>query len=176
MRGVGFRNKPFPLETSEMAATARRKSAASRKNGSAAKARRKSSARRQRNGAAQIATRTLSRAQKVLGGAVAGDAEDLRAEVGQLVSDLENRLDRLNMLTKRGASHAVDGVNSLAFGAVTGLTDKVRKGARGVSDDAAKFGNNALGRVMHEIESRPILTLAIAVGLGLAAGFARRDD
>lgn len=158
-----------------MAATARRKTAASRKNGMA-KRRKTTTRRARRQSASAAAMGTLSRAQKVLGGAVAGDAKDLRAEVGQLVSDLENRLDRLNALTKRGASHAVDGVNSLAFGAVSGLTDRVRKGAQGVSNDAAKIGNSALGRVMNEIEARPLLTLAVAVGLGLAAGFLRRYE
>ncbi len=155
-----------------MAVTARQKTAASRKN---VTTKRKPSARRAKR-RSQTPIGTLARAQKVLGGAVSGDATALRAEVGQLVSDLENRLDRLNSLTKQGASHAVDGVNSLAYGAVNGLTDRVRKGAQGVSDDAAKIGNNALGRVMHEIEARPLLTLAIAVGLGLAAGFMRRDE
>lgn len=158
-----------------MAATARRKNAASRKNAGSTKRRRKTGARRQRN-ARQMAMGTLARAQKVLGRAVAGDADDLRAEVGQLVNDLETRLDRLNSLTKRGASHAVDGVNSLAFNAVSGVTDRVRKGAQGVSDDAARMGNSALGRVVQEIEARPLLTLAVAVGLGLAAGFMRRDE
>jgi ElaB/YqjD/DUF883 family membrane-anchored ribosome-binding protein len=158
-----------------MAATARRKNAASRKHAAAPKRRRKTARRTQRN-ARQIAMGTLSRAQKVLGQAVAGDADDLRAEVGQLVTDLENRLDRLNSLTKRGASHAVDGVNTLAYGAVSGLTDRVRKGASGISDDAARLGNSALGRVVREIEARPLLTLAVAVGLGVAAGFLRRDE
>lgn len=158
-----------------MAAAARRKTANSRKTG--ASKRRKTAGRRSSGqSASQMAMGTLSRAQKVLGRSVAGDADDLRAEVGQLVSDLETRLDRLNALTKRGASHAVDGVNSLAIGAVTGLTDRVRKGAQGVSDDAAKIGNGALGRVMHEIEARPLLTLAVALGLGIAAGFLRRDE
>lgn len=158
-----------------MAATARQKNAASRKNAASTKRRRKTSNRRSRS-ARQIAAGTLSRAQKVLGRAVAGDAQDLRAEVGQLVNDLENRLDRLNALTKLGASHAVDGVNTLAFNAVSGVTDRVRKGARDVSDDAARMGNSALGRVVQEIEARPLLTLAVAVGLGLAAGFMRRDE
>lgn len=159
-----------------MAATARRKNAASRKKNAVSNKRRRKTAARSRRGMSDMAMGTLNRAQKVLGRAVSGDADDLRDEVGQLVTDLENRLDRLNALTKRGASHAVDGVNTLAFNAVTGVTDRVRKGARDVSDDAARLGNGALGRVMQEIEARPLLTLAVAVGLGLAAGFLRRDE
>lgn len=156
-----------------MAAAAKRKTS-SNKPGRPVRGR-KASARRYSNTRRTVAG-TLSRAQRVLGNHVTGDAEDLRDEVGQLVEDLENRLDRLNALTKRGASHAVDGMNDLAYGAVTQVTDRVRKGARGVSDDVAKLGNSALGRVVREIEARPLLTLAIAVGLGIAAGFARRND
>jgi ElaB/YqjD/DUF883 family membrane-anchored ribosome-binding protein len=123
----------------------------------------------------QIAS-TLSHAQRIIGRHVGSDAADLRDEVGLLVQDIENRLDRLNALTRRGASHAADGVNDLASGAVSRVADRVRRGARGASNDAAKLGNTALNRVAHEIEKRPLLTLAIAVGLGIAAGFARRSN
>lgn len=148
-----------------MPATARQKDPTTRRAG-AAKGRGKSVSR--------VRRRPASRIRRALGRHVAGDAQDLRDEVGQLVQDIENRLGRLNSLTRRGASHAMDGMHDLAYGAVAGLSDRMRKSARG--GEAASIGSGAFNRVVHEIEKRPLLTLAIAVGLGIAAGFARRSD
>lgn len=148
---------------------------AQRKNGaskSRRKARRSPSRRTRRSGASN----TLSRARNVMSQAVTPDIADMQAEVRQLMSDLEDRLDRLNALTKRGAGHAVDGVNDLVFGAVSGVTDRVRDNARSVSNDAAKFGNQAIREVAAQIDKRPLLTLAIAAGIGFIAGLARRQD
>jgi ElaB/YqjD/DUF883 family membrane-anchored ribosome-binding protein len=153
-----------------MAAMARRKNLATRK------ARTSNGSRRRRkipNG--KRARSVLSRARNAMTRAVSGDARALQQEVRQLVSDLEERLERLNKLTQRGASHAVGGVNDLVFGAISGLTGRVGNGARGVTIDAAKFGNQALRRVATEIDRRPLLTLAIAAGVGFLAGLARRD-
>ena len=107
--------------------------------------------------------------------AVSGDARALQQEIGHLVRDLEDRLERLNKLTQRGASHAVNGVTDLVAGAVNGLTGRFRNGARDVTKDAAKLGGQALRRVASEVDRRPLLTLAIAAGIGFLAGLARRD-
>lgn len=155
-----------------MAATARRKNTANKTRRKPVSARRATRKPRSGNGSRGL----ISRAQHALSGAVSGDVTDLRNEVGTLVSDLEDRLHRLNTLTKRGAGHAVDGVNDLVSGAVSGLTDHVRHGARSMTDDAAKFGDQALRRVSKEIDRRPLMTLAIAVGIGVLVGLTRRAD
>jgi ElaB/YqjD/DUF883 family membrane-anchored ribosome-binding protein len=152
---------------------------AQRKNG-AAKARRKSSkasssrkaSARRRHGPARGA---LSRARSVMQEAVSPDVAAMQAEVRQLMSDLEDRLDRLNQFTRRGAGHAVDGVTDLMQGALSGAADRVRDNARAVSDDAAKISNQAINQIATQIDKRPLLTLAIAAGIGFAAGFMRRD-
>lgn len=108
--------------------------------------------------------------------AVSPDIAEMRSELRQLISDIENRMARINVLTKRGAGHAVDGVNDLVFGAVSGVTDRVRKTARALSDDAARFGTEAVRDVASQIDKRPLLTLAIAAGIGFAIGLTRRQD
>jgi hypothetical protein len=42
------------------------------------------------------------------------------------------------------------------------------------SDEAAKLGNDALRRLSNEVEHRPLITLAIAVGVGILVGLASR--
>jgi ElaB/YqjD/DUF883 family membrane-anchored ribosome-binding protein len=41
-----------------------------------------------------------------------------------------------------------------------------------VGSDAAKLGNDALRRLSKEVEHRPLVTLAVAVGLGILVGLA----
>jgi ElaB/YqjD/DUF883 family membrane-anchored ribosome-binding protein len=108
--------------------------------------------------------------------AVSPDIAEMQAEVRQLMSDLEDRIERLNLLTKRGAGHAVDGVNDLIYGALSGVTGKARDSARAASDDAARIGNQAIGTIAAQIDKRPLLTLAIAASIGFIAGLARRQD
>jgi ElaB/YqjD/DUF883 family membrane-anchored ribosome-binding protein len=107
--------------------------------------------------------------------AMSPDVADMQADVRRLMSDLEDRLDRLNQFTRRGAGHAVDGVTDLVQGALSGAADRVRDNARSVSDDAAKISTQAINQIATQIDKRPLLTLAIAAGIGFAAGFMRRD-
>ena len=149
-----------------------------RQKHAAARARRKNGSSRSIDRSARHRTgpSTLTRARRVMSNAMSDDIAAMRGEVNQLIGDLEDRLNRLNRLTKSGASHAVDGVNDLMYGAVTSLTDPVRNKARAVSNDAAKIGHQALRRIGTEIDQHPLLTLAIAAGIGFIAGMARRTD
>lgn len=157
---------------------------AQRKNSAAVKARRSNgsgrsaprTARRKTSRASRKRQGAVARARHVMSNAVSGDVTAMRGEINQLIGDLENRLNQLNKVTKSGASHAVDGVNDLVFGAISGMTDRVRDNARSVSDDATKMGNQALRRITHEIDQHPLLTLAIAAGIGFIAGMSRRAE
>jgi len=67
-------------------------------------------------------------------------------------------------------------VGDIIATAVAELAQRVRGGARGVgeevsqlSDDALLLGNKALRKLTYEVEHRPLLTLAIAVGVGALA-------
>ena len=45
-----------------------------------------------------------------------------------------------------------------------------------MSDEVAKLGTNALRRVVSEIDRRPLLTVAIAAGIGFIVAMARRPE
>ena len=53
-------------------------------------------------------------------------------------------------------------------------TDRLRNGAHAVTDEATRYGSEALRRIEDEVEQRPLLTLAIAAGIGFLAGMAGR--
>lgn len=113
-------------------------------------------------------------------GAVSEDVAAMRAEVDSLIQSLEERIARINELTKRGATHAAGGVNDLVVSAISGLTSQVAgraaDNAATVSDEVAKLGTDALKRVVRVIDRRPLLTVAIAAGIGFVFAMARRSE
>lgn len=100
---------------------------------------------------------------------------------------LENELERIGQTAGRhtaaGMSAASDHVGDAIVSAVTEIVDRFRSGRRLAGDEAtrfgnkaakfgAKFGNDALHRMASEVEHRPLITLAVAVGVGILIGMA----
>jgi ElaB/YqjD/DUF883 family membrane-anchored ribosome-binding protein len=147
----------------------------------AAQARTRSKGRtRRRNGSSARRKTNLASARTTMQRAVSDDVTAMRAEVDDMIASLEQRIDRINALTKQGAGHAADGVNELVLNAISGLTGKVavraKDNAKSMSDEVAKLGINALRRVVSEIDRRPLLTVAIAAGIGFIVAMARRPE
>jgi ElaB/YqjD/DUF883 family membrane-anchored ribosome-binding protein len=118
-------------------------------------------------------------------GSTADDIAAIEREIGKLIRDLENRIGRLNTLTRQGASHAATEATDYVTetvsetlerlrGSAEEATDRVRNGAHAVTDEASRVGGEAIRRIEEEIEQRPLMTLAIAAGIGFLAGMAGR--
>jgi ElaB/YqjD/DUF883 family membrane-anchored ribosome-binding protein len=102
------------------------------------------------------------------------DIVEIEREIGQLMRDLETRVGRLNALTKRTVSSAANGASEFVSDSISNVANQVRNGAHKVGDEAGRLGNDALHRLEDEIGQRPLLTLAIAAGIGFLAGMAGR--
>ena len=113
------------------------------------------------------------------------DIVEIEREIGKLMRDLESRVGRLNTLTRRGASHAASEASEFVSetlaetaerlrNGASEATETVRNGAHAMTDEASRFGNDAMRKIEDEIEQRPLLTLAIAAGIGFLAGMAGR--
>jgi ElaB/YqjD/DUF883 family membrane-anchored ribosome-binding protein len=102
------------------------------------------------------------------------DVTDIEREISLLMRDLESRIGRLNTMTRNGASHAASEASDYVSETVDNATEALRNGASALSGEAARYGNDALRRVEEEVEQRPLLTLAIAAGIGFLAGMAGR--
>ena len=96
---------------------------------------------------------------------------------------LESELERVGRKAGRRASATVsaagDNIGDAIASAVTEIVDRFRSGRRFAGNEAvrfgneaAKFGNDALERVATEVEHRPLITLAVAVGVGILIGMA----
>jgi ElaB/YqjD/DUF883 family membrane-anchored ribosome-binding protein len=113
------------------------------------------------------------------------------ADVNRLLDDLEGRLSRLSgMLPSVASGSKAERVSETIASALNDIADRFSSRARSVSKDAGRvserwtndamqFGDEALRKVARkvarEVEQRPLVTLAIAVGIGaLAAGLLAR--
>jgi ElaB/YqjD/DUF883 family membrane-anchored ribosome-binding protein len=100
---------------------------------------------------------------------------------------LENEIDKLGRKAGRrasaGVSAAGDQIGDAIAAAVNEIVDRFRSGRRVAGDEAvrlgneaakfgAKVGNDALERVASEVEHRPLVTLAVAIGIGILIGMA----
>jgi len=111
---------------------------------------------------------------------VSGDVNAMQAEIRNLAGDLQDRLNRLNAISRKGATHASEGVqdfiadtlDTITSKAVSQLTGPVQEKFGDLTDEATRMSNKAIKRVSREIDRRPLLTLAIAAGVGYLAGMA----
>ena len=99
---------------------------------------------------------------------------EIEREISRLLHDIESRVGRLNTLTRRGTSHAASNASDYVSETLSDAADRMRTSAHTVADEATRFGADAVRKVEEEIEQRPLLTLAIAAGIGFLAGMAGR--
>lgn len=102
----------------------------------------------------------------------------------QLIRDLEARVSELTSASgiRSNVRQASSQAGNLMSGAthqmgevvadtLTDVADKLRNGAHSVTS-MARLGTGAMQKVADEVEKRPFLTVAIALGIGFLAGLA----
>src|SRR5262245_20453185 len=101
------------------------------------------------------------------------------AHVGDIerrLRSIERRLERAGGRASASATQTADHVGDVIASALSGIAERFRGDAGGMADEAAKLGgqvgNNALHRVPKEVEHRPLVTLAVASGVGVLVGLA----
>jgi hypothetical protein len=90
----------------------------------------------------------------------------LRALEGQL----HRRIDRLGSRTSGEAALAAEGIGEAIAQALGGIAERFRGNAASVGSEAANIGDQAVRRLAAEVENRPLITLALAVGIGVLVG------
>jgi len=114
--------------------------------------------------------------------------------VAAIVGHLRGIEEELGAIGKTAGRRASAGVSTAAsqiadaIGPILGdLTDRFRRGQRAALDEAASLGtdalqagaragNGALDRLGDQTRQRPLLTVAVAIGVGILIGFASRWD
>ena len=110
-----------------------------------------------------------------------------RSDLERLLHEFETRLARLTRSAahaRANAPRAVEGIGEAIASALNDLADRVRGRSRHLGTevsqfggDALRFGNEAVRKLTREAEQRPLVTLAVAVGVGaLIIGLLARRD
>ena len=74
------------------------------------------------------------------------DIADIEREIAGLMHDLENRVGRLNSLTRKGASHAASEASDYVSETLSDTAERLRNGAHAVTDEATQLGTDALAQ------------------------------
>src|SRR5215467_4655330 len=96
-------------------------------------------------------------------------------EIERRLRSLEQQLERVGDRTSASTAEVVERVGAAIAPVLNDIADRFRGGAHSMSDEAAKLGNDALRRLSNEVEHRPLVTLAVAVGVGILVGLASRS-
>ena len=110
-----------------------------------------------------------------------GYSRAMPANIGEIerrLRSLEQRLERTGGRVSAGAEHTADHLGEAIASALSRIADRFRGNAGSMTDAtkigaaAAKLGNDALRRLSREVQHRPLVTLAVAVGVGILMGLA----
>jgi ElaB/YqjD/DUF883 family membrane-anchored ribosome-binding protein len=113
------------------------------------------------------------------------------AAIADHLSAIEKELGALGKSAGRRASSSVSAAGNQIVEAIwpilNEIADSFRRGQRVAVDEAANFGNeavkrgarmgsDALGQVADHARRRPLITLAVAIGVGVLIGVAARRN
>ena len=96
-------------------------------------------------------------------------------DIERRLRSLEQQLERVGDRTSASTAEVVEGAGTAIAPVLSSIADRFRGGAHSMSHEAAKLGNDALRRISNEVEHRPRVTLAAAVGVGILVGLASRS-
>jgi ElaB/YqjD/DUF883 family membrane-anchored ribosome-binding protein len=96
-------------------------------------------------------------------------------EIERRLRSLEQQLERVGDRTSASAAEVAERTGAAIAPVLSSIADRFRGGAHSMSDEAAKLGNDALRRLSNEVEHRPLVTLAVAVGVGILVGLTSRS-
>jgi hypothetical protein len=109
---------------------------------------------------------------------------DYRA-IDHRLRTVESELQRIGRKATDQVSAANEQIGDVLAPIMSEIADRIRTGGRYAGDEAARLGNDAvrlgtrignhtLRQIAAEMKHRPLMTLAVAVGVGMLIGIAGR--
>jgi ElaB/YqjD/DUF883 family membrane-anchored ribosome-binding protein len=109
----------------------------------------------------------------------------LSSEVGEIerrLRILERSIEKLGARASSNARDTADGLGEAVASALSSWADRFRQGTNSLSEqsaafgkDAARYGTAALSQISKETEQRPLIAIAVALGVGILIGMAMRS-
>jgi len=146
---------------------------AHRPKGPAAKDRRA----RRKNGHAARTRSARARRKRPTVGELERVIESLEARLAQLTSGghIRSTVSGATNQVGRVVTQASHHMGEAVADTLTDVAAKFRSGATSVTG-AARMGTGAMRKIGSELERRPFMTVAVALGIGFLAGLAGRQD
>ena len=111
-------------------------------------------------------------------------ARAISSEVGHIerrLQALQRGLDKLGTRASSNARDAADELSEAVSSALSNWADRFRQGASSLGEqsapffkDATRYGTAALSQISKETEQRPLVAIAVALGIGILIGMATR--
>ena len=108
----------------------------------------------------------------------------ISSEVGDIerrLQVLQRGLEKLGARSSSNARDSADGLSEAVASALSSWADRFRQGTNSLGDqsvafgkDAARYGTAALSQISKETEQRPLVAIAVALGVGFLIGIATR--
>ena len=103
------------------------------------------------------------------------------SEIGDIerrVKALQRGLEKLGTHASSNARDSTDGLSEAVASALSTWADRFRQGTNSLGDQSAAFGKDAarygtaLNQISKETEQRPLVAIAVALGIGILIGMA----
>jgi ElaB/YqjD/DUF883 family membrane-anchored ribosome-binding protein len=108
----------------------------------------------------------------------------ISSEVGDIerrLQNLQNGLEKLRARSSVNVRDTADNLGEALSSALLGWSQRFREGTNSLGDqstafgkDAARYGTAALAHISKETEQRPLVAIAVALGVGILIGMSTR--
>ena len=106
----------------------------------------------------------------------------ISSEVGDIerrLRVLQSGIEKLGTRASSNTRDTADGLGEAVASALSSWADRFRQGTNSLSEqsaafgkDAARYGTAALSQISKETEQRPLIAIAVALGVGILIGMA----
>lgn len=98
------------------------------------------------------------------------------ASIQKHLSAVEKELESIGRIAGRRGSAAARTASAQIGDALSSvlsdMVDRFREGSRQAVEASSSYGNSAMRRVSNEVQEQPLITLGVALGLGVLIGAA----
>src|SRR5580704_4246488 len=101
----------------------------------------------------------------------------ISSEVGDIerrLRILQNGIEKLGTRASSNARDTADGLGEAVASALSSWADRFRQGTDSLSEQSAAFGKDAARYGTAALEQRPLIAIAVALGVGILIGIAMR--
>jgi ElaB/YqjD/DUF883 family membrane-anchored ribosome-binding protein len=97
-------------------------------------------------------------------------------EIGRRLQALEKSLVKIGARASTSGRETAEDLGNTIASALSGWSDRFRQAGDQYGKDAANLGTVALTRITDQTGRRPLVALAIALGVGILIGIAMRNS